>query len=166
MCSDGLPAMLETTSEEGEDESEAGSSMDPKAKAALAKSAMETSPPPVAKKDWKLKAGKETKGKQGKKRKKPKKHTFSACLFLGSSLQCAQLVRFSPFFPLVPCKRCFLPCKRCFSLPCTRVTMASPSPSPDYKRCSPSPKREAQPQRSRSNSQNRWGKKKEDGSGE
>ena len=75
MCSDGFPAMLETTSEEEEDESEAGSSMDPETKAALAKSAMETSPPPVAKKEWRLKAGKEAKGKQGKKGKKPKKHT-------------------------------------------------------------------------------------------
>ena len=44
--------------------------------------------------------------------------------------------------------------------------MASPSPSPDYKRYSPSPKREALPERSRSNSQTRWGKQKENGTGE
>lgn len=77
MCSDGFPAMLETTpeeEEEEEDESEAGSSV-AKTKAALAKSAMETSPPPVAKKDWRVKAGKEAKGKQGKKGKKRKNHT-------------------------------------------------------------------------------------------
>ena len=77
MCSDGFPAMLETTSEEEEeeeDESEAGSSV-AETKAALAKSAMETSPPPVAKKDWRVKAGKEAKGKQGKKGKKRKNHT-------------------------------------------------------------------------------------------
>eukprot|EP00435_Cladocopium_sp_Y103_P028123 s4938_g7.t1 len=77
MASDGFPAMLETTSEEEEDEtcSEDESSMDLKTKAALAKSAMEASPPPVAKKDWRLKAGKETKGKEGKKAKTTKKHT-------------------------------------------------------------------------------------------
>eukprot|EP00435_Cladocopium_sp_Y103_P046392 s2136_g13.t1 len=75
MASDGFPAMLETTSEEEEDGtwSEDESSMDPKTKAALAKSALEASPPPVAKKDWRLKAGKEAKGKEGKKGKKAKK---------------------------------------------------------------------------------------------
>ena len=68
--------MLESTSEE-EDEtsSENESSMGPKTKAALAKSAMEASPPPVAKKDWRLMAGKEAKGQKGKKGKKnTKKH--------------------------------------------------------------------------------------------
>eukprot|EP00435_Cladocopium_sp_Y103_P076040 s462_g74.t1 len=69
--------MLGTTSEEEEDEtgSEDESSMDPKTRAALAKSAMEASPPPVTKKDWRLKAGKEDKGQKGKKGKKTKQPT-------------------------------------------------------------------------------------------
>ena len=49
--------------------------MDPKTKAALAKSAMEASPPPVAKKDWRLMAGKEAKGQKGKKGRKTQRST-------------------------------------------------------------------------------------------
>ena len=96
-------------------------------------------------------------------------------LFLGSSLQSAQLVCVCVFRPFPTCalqkvllalQKGILALQKVLSFPCTRVTMASPSPSPDYKRYSPSPKREALPERSRSNSQTRWGKQKENGTGE
>lgn len=67
MCSKGFPAMLGTSSEE---ECETGSGGD-----SLARSLLETSPPPVTKKDWRLQAGKEPKGQTMKKGKKTKKHT-------------------------------------------------------------------------------------------
>ena len=48
MGSDGFPATLEIAAEEEEDET----AQRPKTKAAMAKSAMETSPPPLTKRDW------------------------------------------------------------------------------------------------------------------
>jgi len=47
MGSDGFPATLEIAAEEEEDET----AQRPKTKAAMAKSAMETSPPPLTKRD-------------------------------------------------------------------------------------------------------------------